>query len=336
MNLRMQMVRSLLLVGLFTLGGCSFFGVGGSAPSDTFVPGQDSGSPSENLPADPQATPPIAMPSPPILEGVGQLVPDGTRLTVTGTVKREKPEESVKGILVVVRNETQGTEVTVPVKDDGSYSVEITVREGDLIIVKAKDPLTKQKSNVLESVIPPLSPHGPTTVSLVDASKNDSDGDGVPNSVDVAPLNPTETNDNDQDGIGDNADPDDDNDGVLDVSDNCHFIANPDQVDTDGDGQGNACDTDDDNDGVVDASDNCPLVVNADQLDTDHDGSGDACDPDDDNDGVPDATDNCPLVSNPDQTDTDHNGVGDACDPNADMLVPIYIPATGQFFVIPL
>ena len=36
--------------------------------------------------------------------------------------------------------------------------------------------------------------------------------------------------------------PDGDNDGVMDVADNCPAIANPDQTDTDGDGLGNACD----------------------------------------------------------------------------------------------
>lgn len=47
----------------------------------------------------------------------------------------------------------------------------------------------------------------------------DSDGDGVPNAFDAFPFDPNEWYDNDGDGIGDNADPDDDNDGVADILD---------------------------------------------------------------------------------------------------------------------
>ena len=48
-----------------------------------------------------------------------------------------------------------------------------------------------------------------------------------------------------------------------------------------------------DNDGILDVDDNCPFVVNDDQLDTDGDGIGDACDPDVDGDGVPNENDKC-------------------------------------------
>ncbi len=89
-------------------------------------------------------------------------------------------------------------------------------------------------------------------------------------------------------------DEDDDNDGVLDVDDNCPLVANADQTNTDGDDEGDSCDMDDDNDGILDLDDNCPLTPNADQADFDGDGIGDVCDDDIDNDGVPNAQDTCP------------------------------------------
>ncbi len=88
-------------------------------------------------------------------------------------------------------------------------------------------------------------------------------------------------------------DEDDDNDGVLDVNDNCTLIANADQLDTDLDGEGDVCDLDDDNDGIEDSIDVCPLVVNPGQEDFDGDGIGDLCDDDIDGDGVPNALDTC-------------------------------------------
>ena len=88
-------------------------------------------------------------------------------------------------------------------------------------------------------------------------------------------------------------DEDDDNDGVLDVDDNCPLQANADQADNDNDGIGDVCDPDDDNDGILDIDDICPLISNADQADFDGDGLGDVCDPDIDNDGVPNTIDQC-------------------------------------------
>lgn len=64
--------------------------------------------------------------------------------------------------------------------------------------------------------------------------------------------------DTDGDGLDNSVDPDDDNDGVPDTAD--AFPLDPTEwLDTDGDGIGNNADTDDDNDGVPDASDAYPL-----------------------------------------------------------------------------
>ncbi len=71
----------------------------------------------------------------------------------------------------------------------------------------------------------------------------DVDGDGIENSSDPFPGNPTEWLDTDNDGIGNNADKDDDNDGMLD-SDEIHYGFKPldasDAIlDADGDGINN-------------------------------------------------------------------------------------------------
>jgi ferredoxin len=90
--------------------------------------------------------------------------------------------------------------------------------------------------------------------------------------------------------------PDADGDGFGDeTQDNCAGLSTADQTDTDGDAQGDVCDPDDDNDGLLDASDNCPTGAGA-GADTDGDGCKDAGeDSDDDNDTVGDGADACPL-----------------------------------------
>jgi len=126
----------------------------------------------------------------------------------------------------------------------------------------------------------------------------DTDNDGVSDSNDVFPNDPTETSDFDGDGIGDNADPDDDNDGVEDSSDALPFDATE-TVDTDDDGIGNNADTDDDNDGLSDAEEGelgtDPLLI------------------DTDSDGVNDLEDEYPLDPN-ESADSDGDGVGDNSD----------------------
>ena len=117
---------------------------------------------------------------------------------------------------------------------------------------------------------------GPNTVTLTatDASGNATSVTAI---VTVS-FDFTTTSDNDLDGAPDNCDTDDDNDGILDVNDNCPLQANANQADNDNDGIGNACDNDDDNDFVLDGYDNCPFIYNPSQQDVDNDGVGDICD----------------------------------------------------------
>ncbi|UCE17301.1 MAG: VCBS repeat-containing protein [Gemmatimonadota bacterium] len=108
---------------------------------------------------------------------------------------------------------------------------------------------------------------------------------------------------------------DTDEDGILDVDDNCIHDHNPDQADADGDGLGDVCD-------------NCPHEPNPDQIDDDGDGSGDVCDncTDTDGDGYGDPgypantcqEDNCPSVPNPDQAEVEPGNID--CQGGIDVL----------------
>jgi len=128
---------------------------------------------------------------------------------------------------------------------------------------------------------------------------DDWDGDGVKNSEDKFPRDPTEWSDIDSDGIGDNKDDDRDGDGVVNVED-------PYPNDPTRSGR-----EDSDGDGVPDRDDVFPNDK-TEWSDLDKDGIGDNTDDDRDGDGKVNKEDSHPNdASRWDEWDTDGDGVFD-------------------------
>lgn len=129
----------------------------------------------------------------------------------------------------------------------------------------------------------------------------DSDNDGVEDSLDTFPFDPSEWLDFDGDGIGDNADLDDDQDGWPDTDEaDCQthpYSSSSIPDDFDRDHLCDLIDPDDDGDGWPDMIEEMcltePLSSTSIPLDTDGDGECDVIDVDDDNDGVMDEKDDC-------------------------------------------
>ena len=148
-----------------------------------------------------------------------------------------------------------------------------------------------------------------------DTEDTDDDNDGVDDSLDVFPLDASESEDTDQDGIGNNADNDDDGDSHADDEDD--FPLDPtEHLDTDGDGIGNNADTDDDGDSVPDVDDAFPLDARE-AYDTDGDGIGNNSDEDIDNDGFINENDAFPWDFS-EHLDSDNDGIGNNADPDDD------------------
>jgi nitrous oxidase accessory protein NosD len=152
------------------------------------------------------------------------------------------------------------------------------------------------------------------------------DPDGV---VDFTPFLTSVIVDTDGDGILDPCDPDDDNDGTPDGSDQCPVDPNKTVPGTCGCGQP---ETDTDLDGTPDCIDQCPSDASKTapgacgcgipDTNTDGDGLADCIDPDDDNDGQSDANEiacgSNPLNAGSKSTDTDNDNIPDCVDTDDD------------------
>ena len=134
----------------------------------------------------------------------------------------------------------------------------------------------------------------------------------MPDGQDAFPKDAKESADSDKDGIGDNADPDDDNDGIPDEVE-IAAKTDPKKVDTDADGLNdkeeqdkgaNPLKADSDDDTIPDGEEVLIINTNPAKADTDDDGVGDGkelerrtdpTNPDTDGDGIKDGDDTAPL-----------------------------------------
>jgi hypothetical protein len=117
-----------------------------------------------------------------------------------------------------------------------------------------------------------------------------------------------------------------DNDGVVDVDDECANTVSGDVVDANGCSDAQKALQDDDNDGVNNGNDICE--GHDDNADKDNDNIPDGCDADIDGDGVDNDLDNCPIDANPAdengvQEDNDNDNLGAACDDDDNQAVVV-------------
>lgn len=127
-------------------------------------------------------------------------------------------------------------------------------------------------------------------------TSGDSDGDGIPDSVESA-------RDTDGDGLPNLVDRDSDGDGIPDATEGAG--------DPDGDGVPNYLDLDSDGDGLLDRTEGV--------LDYDFDGIPSFLDLDSDGDGIPDEIEFRILGTNPYDTDTDDDGIPDNVEEAGDL-----------------
>ena len=169
-------------------------------------------------------------------------------------------------------------EIQLDVDGDG----EVTALTDGLLIIRSLFGFSG--TSLSASAIGPnaLRGDGPAVATYLETI-TDSDNDNTNDAFDAFPSDATEWLDTDSDAIGNNADLDDDNDGLADV-DEVTLGTDPLLSDSDGDG-------------VDDPSDALPLD-STETVDTDLDGLGNNLDADDDGDGIPDDEDIGPLDRN--------------------------------------
>jgi hypothetical protein len=122
-----------------------------------------------------------------------------------------------------------------------------------------KDPYDALNGTTPDGTTPPLgitpvkpSLVNPTTGIIICTTNCDPDGDGILTPVDGLPTTRGDAPDTDGDGIPDLVDVDDDNDGILDTVEDAGCTPPLLTCDTDGDGIINSLDLDSDNDGIND------------------------------------------------------------------------------------
>jgi len=142
--------------------------------------------------------PPVSNP------GDDQTVDEGDTVTLSGLASTD-PDDNIAGyswqqtggaaVTIVDSNAAETTFIApVPVTDSETLTFELTVEDADGLLDVATCSVVVNRISVV-----------------------DSDGDGVPDNQDAFPADPNESLDTDGDGLGNNADTDDDNDGMPDA-----------------------------------------------------------------------------------------------------------------------